>query len=124
MGMFTEWFFREKETQEQTQVKTLDLLTMDMNKNSKEEKQSEKAMEKGALENSTALYGELHCRGSIENEVDFLARLHKVHRAIAVTVVIHVPVRVRVTLALKFSRSPYLENHSSESSHTCTIDTL
>ena len=54
----------------------------------------------------------------------FLARLHEVHRAIAVTPVVHVPVlvpvpvRVRVTLALKFSRSPYLDNHSSESIHT------
>ena len=58
--------------------------------------------------------------------VDFLARLHEVHRAIAVTSVIHVPVpvRVHVTLALKFSRSPYLDNHSSESIHTWTIDTL
>ena len=54
----------------------------------------------------------------------FLARLHEVHRAIAVTTVVHVPVRVRVTLALKFSRSPYLDNHSSESIHTWTIDTL
>ena len=59
-----------------------------------------------------------------------LARLHEVHRAIAVTPVVHVPVpvrvpvRVRVTLALKFSRSPYLDNHSSESIHTWTIDTL
>ena len=25
--------------------------------------------------------------------------------------------------AFKFSRSPYLDNHSSESIHTCTIDT-
>ena len=43
----------------------------------------------------------------------FLARLHEVHRAIAVTPVVHVPVPVcvpvpvpvpvRVTLALKFS---------------------
>ena len=59
-------------------------------------------------------------------QIQFLARLHEVHRAIAVTPVIHVPVpvRVRVTLALKFSRSPYLENHSSESIHTWTIDTL
>ena len=58
----------------------------------------------------------------------FLARLHEVHRAIAVTRVVHVPVPVcvpvpvpvpvRVTLALKFSRSPYLDNHSSESIHT------
>ena len=66
----------------------------------------------------------------------FLARLHEVHRAIAVTPVVHVPVpvpvrvpvrvrvRVRVTLALKVSRSPYLDNHSSESIHTWTIDTL
>ena len=61
-----------------------------------------------------------------------LARLHEVHRAIAVTPVVHVPVPVpvpvrvpvRVTLALKFSRSPYLDNHSSESIHTWTIDTL
>ena len=53
-----------------------------------------------------------------------LARLHEVHRAIAVTPVVHVPVPVRVTLALKFSRSPYLGNHSSESIHTWTIDTL
>ena len=50
----------------------------------------------------------------------FLARLHEVHRAIAVTLV--VPVPVHVTLALKFSRSPYLDNHSSESIHTWTID--
>ena len=63
-------------------------------------------------------------------ETFFLARLHEVHRAIAVTSVVHVPVpvpvrvRVRVTLALKFSRSPYLDNHSSESIHTWTIDTL
>ena len=64
--------------------------------------------------------------------VKFLARLHEVHRAIAVTPVVHVPVPVcvpvpvpvRVTLALKFSRSPYLDNHSSESIHTWTIDTL
>ena len=34
------------------------------------------------------------------------------------TVPVPVPVRVRVTLALKFSRSPYLDNHSSESIHT------
>ena len=62
----------------------------------------------------------------------FLARLHEVHRAIAVTPVVHVPVPVRVrvrvpvrvTLALKFSGSPYLDNHSSESIHTLTIDTL
>ena len=60
----------------------------------------------------------------------FLARLHEVHRAIAVTPVVHVPVPVpvrvpvRVTLALKFFRSPYLDNHSSESIHTWTIDTL
>ena len=58
----------------------------------------------------------------------FLARLHEVHRAIAVTPVVHVPVPVRVpvrvTLALKFSISPYLDNHSSESIHTWTIDTL
>ena len=63
-------------------------------------------------------------------ELHFLARLHEVHRAIAVTPVVHVPVpvpvpvRVLVTLALKFSRSPYLDNHSSESIHTWTIDTL
>ena len=59
---------------------------------------------------------------------NFLARLHEVHRAIVVTPVVHVPVPVcvpvRVTLALKFSRSPYLDNHSSESIHTWTIDTL
>ena len=58
----------------------------------------------------------------------FLARLHEVHRAIAVTPVVHVPVPVRVpvrvTLALKFSGSPYLDNHSSESIRTWTIDTL
>ena len=55
-----------------------------------------------------------------------LARLHEVHRAIAVTPVVHVPVPVpvRVTLVLKFSRSPYLDNHSSESIHAWTIDTL
>ena len=65
-------------------------------------------------------------------EIRFLARLHEVHRVIAVTPVVHVPVPVcvpvpvpvRVTLALKFSRSPYLDNHSSESIHTWTIDTL
>ena len=59
-----------------------------------------------------------------------LARLHEVHRAIAVTPVVHVPVPVRVpvrvrvcvTLALKFFRS--LDNHSSEIIHTWTIDTL
>ena len=56
----------------------------------------------------------------------FLARLHEVHRAIAVTPAAHVPVpvRVHVTLALKFSRSPYLENRLLESIHTWTIDTL
>ena len=53
----------------------------------------------------------------------FLARLHKVHRAIAVTPVVHVRVRVPVRVT-KFSRSPYLDNHSSESIHTWTIDTL
>ena len=58
----------------------------------------------------------------------FLARLHEVHRAIAVTPVVHVPVpvcvsvRMRVTLVLKFSISPYLDNYSSESIHTWTID--
>ena len=58
--------------------------------------------------------------------LSILVRLHQVHRAIAVTPVVHVPVpvHVRVTLALKFSRSPYLDNHSSESIHTWTIDTL
>ena len=56
--------------------------------------------------------------------VPLLARLHEVHRAIAVTPVVHVPVSVLVTLALKFSRSLYLDNHSSESIHTWTIDTL
>ena len=70
----------------------------------------------------------------IMNHPVSLARLHEVHRAIAVTPVVHVPVpvpvrvpvrvRVRVTLALKFSRSPYLDNHSSESIHTWTIVTL
>ena len=62
----------------------------------------------------------------------FLARLHEVHRAIAVTPVVHVPVPVcvpvpvpvRVTLELKFSRSPYLSNRSTESTHTWNIDTL
>ena len=60
----------------------------------------------------------------------FLAQLHEVHRAIAVTPVVRVrvpvrvPVLVRVTLALKFSISPYLDNHSSERIHTWTIDTL
>ena len=54
----------------------------------------------------------------------FLARLHEVHRAIVVTPVVHIPVPVRVTLALKFSRSPYLDNHSSESIHTWTIDKM
>ena len=48
------------------------------------------------------------------------------HRAIAVTPVVHIPVpvplRVRVTLVLKFSRSPYLDNHPLESIHTWTID--
>ena len=57
-----------------------------------------------------------------------LARLHEVQRAIALTPVVHVPVRVRVpvrvTLALKFSISPYLDNHSSESIHIWTIDIL
>ena len=73
-------------------------------------------------------------KGYLFSSSFLLARLHKVHRAIAVTPVVHVPVpvpvpvrvpvRVRVTLALKFSRSPYLDNHSSESIHTWTIDTL
>ena len=69
---------------------------------------------------------------SIRYPDSFLARLHEVHRAIAVTSVVHVPVPVcvrvhvpvRITLALKFSRSPYLDNHLSESIHTWTIDTL
>ena len=63
----------------------------------------------------------LHLDTQLEYFQTFLARLHEVHRAIAVTSVVHVPVpvpvrvpvRVRVTLALKFSRSPYLDNHSS-----------
>ena len=38
-----------------------------------------------------------NCQGNLE----FLARLHEVHRTIAVTPVVHVPVPVRVTLALK-----------------------
>ena len=57
-------------------------------------------------------------------DLAFVARLHEVHRAIAFTPVVHVPVPVSVTLALKFSRSPYLDNHPSESIHTWTIDTL
>ena len=71
-----------------------------------------------------------HGQVSDLNHICFLARLHEVHRAIAVTPVVHVPVPVcvpvpvRVTLALKFSRSPYLDNHLSESIHTWTIDTL
>ena len=71
---------------------------------------------------------ELLCSYCTADQHLFLVRLHKVHRAIAVTPVVHVPVRVRVpvrvTLALKFPRSPYLDNHSSESIHTWTIDTL
>ena len=42
-----------------------------------------------------------------------LAQLREVHRAIAVTLVVHVPVPVRIplrfTLAFKFSISPYLD---------------
>ena len=76
------------------------------------------------------LTAELSALECLKNQ--YLARLHEVHRAIAVTPVVHVPVPmcvpvpvpVRVTLALKFSRSPYLDNHSSESIHTWTIDTL
>ena len=49
----------------------------------------------------------------------FLAQLHEVHRAIVVTPV----VRMRITLAVYFSRNPYLDNHSSESIHTWTVDT-
>ena len=50
-----------------------------------------------------------------------LVRLHEVQRAIVVTTV----VRSRSChTALKFSRSPDLDNHLSESIHTCTIDTL
>ena len=56
--------------------------------------------------------------------VNSLARLHEVHRAIAVTPVVHIPVPVHVTLALKFSRSLYLENLLSEGFHTRTIGTL
>ena len=73
---------------------------------------------------------ELECilKGFENASLVLLARLHEVHtcRAIAVTPVVHVPVpvRVRVTLALEFSRSPFLDNHSSESIHTWTIDTL
>ena len=73
----------------------------------------------------------LHCYTQIMKSLglvfcgeQFLARLQEVHRAIAVTPVVHVPVPVHVTLALKFSRSPYLDNHSSKSVHTWTIDTL
>ena len=75
-------------------------------------------------------FHKVHFKCICEAKLSFLARLHEVHRAIAVTPVVHVPVpvpvpvRVRVTLALKFSRSPYLDNHSSESIHTWTIDTL
>ena len=54
----------------------------------------------------------------------FLAQLHEVHRAIVVTPVVHVPVLVRVTLWVYFSRSPYLDNHLSENIHTWTIHTL
>ena len=52
--------------------------------------------------------------------------MFSVHRAIVVTPIVHVPVpvRVRVTLAVKLYRSPYLDNHSSESIHSWTIDTL
>ena len=51
-----------------------------------------------------------------------LARLHEVHRAIVVTSVVCVP--VHVTLAIFFSRSSYLDSHSSESIHTWTYHTL
>ena len=37
------------------------------------------------------------------------------HRAIAVTPVVHVPVPVRVTLALKFPRSPFLAHQIKKS---------
>ena len=64
------------------------------------------------------------------SQTNLLARLHERHRTIAVTPVVPIPVPVRVrvpmrvTLALKFTRSLYLDNHSSESIHTWTIDTL
>ena len=81
----TSSFFREKEIQEQTHVKTLDLLTLD--RTAKEEKcdgrmEKEKCdgrmekgekcdgkMEKGDSEMSSAKYSELLCRGSLQNEV-------------------------------------------------------
>ena len=47
--------------------------------------------------------------GELDFFIFYLARLHEVHRTIAVTLVVHV--HLRVTLALKFSRSPYLDNH-------------
>ena len=54
----------------------------------------------------------------------------KTYICIVVTAVVRVPVPFHSVLvhsrhtALKFSRSPYLDNNLSESIHTCTIDTL
>ena len=60
----------------------------------------------------------------------FLAQLHKMQTAIVVTKVVHVPVPFpglafcSLHTVLKFSKSPYHDNHLPESIHTCAIDTL
>ena len=60
----------------------------------------------------------------------FFAQLHKMQTAIVVTKVVRVPVPFRGLAfrsphtVLKFSKSPYHDNHLPESIHTCTIDTL
>ena len=80
------YFFREKEIQEQTHVKTIDLLTLDrtakevkcdgrMEKGEKcdgrmeKEEKCDGRMGKGDSEMSSAKYSELLCRGSLQNEV-------------------------------------------------------
>ena len=63
------------------------------------------------------------CCNSDRCNDDTLVQGKNSKRAIVVTTVVRIPVPFGHTV-LKFSRSPYLDNHLSESICTCTIDTL
>ena len=75
----------------------------------------------GLLVKRLNLNNNLNIRGLSQKVVDFLARLHEVQKSYCSH-----PGRTRSrsrSTLLKFSRSLYLGNHSSESIHTWTIGT-